>query len=195
MFVELGNQLKTSCLMFLWLSLLTGIAYPLIVTVLGTGLFPQQAQGSQLKRQGAVVGSALLGQPFTSDRYFHGRPSVTSPYPYNAAASSGSNLAQTNPALRQAVREQAAMQARDNPDAPVPMDLVTTSASGLDPDISPAAASYQITRVAKARDLPRQTVADLVARHTEGRLFGFWGEPRVNVLRLNLALDALTGAK
>jgi len=195
MFVELGKQLKTSCLMFLWLSVLTGLAYPLAVTALGAGLFPNQSAGSLVKRQDAVVGSSLLGQPFASVRYFHGRPSATSPYPYNAAASSGSNLAQSNPALRQAVREQAAMQARDNPDAPVPMDLVTTSASGLDPDISPEAASYQITRVAKARDLPRQTVADLVARHTEGRLFGFWGEPRVNVLRLNLALDALSPAQ
>lgn len=195
MLVELGKQLKASCLMFLWLSVLTGLLYPLAVTALGTGLFPKQAMGSLIKRQDAVMGCALLGQPFTSERYFHGRPSATSPYPYNAAASSGSNLAQSNPALRQAVREQAAMQARDNPDAPVPMDLVTTSASGLDPDISPEAASYQITRVAKARDLPRQTVADLVARHTEGRLFGFWGEPRVNVLRLNLALDALSPAQ
>jgi K+-transporting ATPase ATPase C chain len=195
MLVELGKQLKSSCLMFLWLSVLTGLVYPLAVTALGAGLFPQQVRGSLLKRGDAVVGSALLGQPFTSDRYFHGRPSATAPYPYNAAASSGSNLAPSNPALRQAVREQAAMQARDNPDAPVPMDLVTTSASGLDPDISPEAASYQITRVATARGLSGQTVADLVARHTEDRLFGFLGDPRVNVLRLNLALDALTAAQ
>ena len=195
MVTRFGKELKTSCLMFCWLSLLTGIVYPLVVTAIGTGLFPRQARGSLLDRQGAVTGSALLGQPFTSDRYFHGRPSATSPYPYNAAASSGSNLAPSNPDLRKAVRDRAAALGKDNPDAPVPMDMVTTSASGLDPDISPEAASSQIPRVAKARDLPRQTVAALVARHTEGRLFGFWGEPRVNVLRLNLALDALSPAQ
>ena len=195
MLVELGRQLKASCLMFLWLSLLTGIAYPLAVTVLGAGLFPNRAGGSLIERQGVVVGSTLLGQPFTADRYFHGRPSATAPFPYNAAASSGSNLAPSNPDLRKAVRDRAAALGKDTPGAPVPLDLATTSASGLDPDISPEAASYQITRVAKARGLPGQTIADLLARHTEGRLLGFWGEPRVNVLRLNLALDALTAAQ
>jgi K+-transporting ATPase ATPase C chain len=195
MLVELGKQLKASCLMFLWLSVLTGLLYPLAVTALGAGLFPNKAMGSLIKRHDAVMGCALLGQPFTSDRYFHGRPSATSPYPYNAAASSGSNLAPSNPDLRAAAKDRADALAKDNPGPPVPMDLVTTSASGLDPDISPEAASYQITRVAKARNLPRQSVADLVARHTEGRLFGFWGEPRVNVLRLNLALDALSPAQ
>ena len=195
MLVELGKQLKASCLMFLWLSVLTGLLYPLAVTALGTGLFPKQATGSLLKRQDAVVGSSLLGQPFTSDRYFHGRPSATSPYPYNAAASSGSNLAPSNPDLRAAAKDRVDALDRDNPGVPVPMDLATTSASGLDSDISPEAASYQVTRVAKARGLPGQTVADLVDRHTEGRLWGFWGEPRVNVLRLNLALDALSAAQ
>lgn len=189
------KEMKASCLMFLWLSLLAGLVYPLVVTVLGTGLFPQQARGSLLKRQGLVVGSALLGQPFTSERYFHGRPSATMPYPYNAAASSGSNLAPSNPDLRQAAKDRASTLGKDDPGAPVPMDLAKTSASGLDPDISPQAAARQIARVAKARDLSAQTVAELVGRHTEGRLWGFWGEPRVNVLRLNLALDALAGAK
>jgi len=195
MFAELGTQLKSSCLMFLWLSLLTGIAYPLAVAALGNSLFPQQARGSLLERQGVVVGSALIGQPFTSDRYFHGRPSATSPFPYNAAASSGSNLAPSNPDLRKAVQARAAALGRDNPGAPVPMDLATTSASGLDPDISPQAAAGQAARVAKARGLAGRTVADLVTRYTERRLWGFWGEPRVNVLRLNLALDALTAAQ
>lgn len=195
MLVELGRQLKASCLMFLWLSLLTGIAYPLAVTVLGAGLFPNRAGGSLIERQGAVVGSALLGQPFTADGYFHGRPSATAPFPYNAAASSGSNLAPSNPDLRKAAQDRAAALGKDNPGAPVPMDLATTSASGLDPDISPEAAVWQVTRVSKARGLSGQTVAELVARHTEDRLFGFWGERRVNVLRLNLALDALTAAQ
>ena len=195
MVTRFGKELKTSCLMFFWLSLLTGIAYPVAVTALGDSLFPQQARGSLLERQGVVAGSALVGQPFTSERYFHGRPSATSPYPYNAAASSGSNLAPSNPDQRKAVRDRAAALGKDNPGAPVPMDLATTAASGLDPDISPQAAACQVTRVAKARDLPRQTVAALVARHTAGRLWGFWGEPRVNVLRLNLALDALAGAQ
>ena len=195
MLVELGRQLKASCLMFLWLSLLTGIAYPLAVTVLGAGLFPNRAGGSLIERQGVVVGSTLLGQPFAADRYFHGRPSATAPFPYNAAASSGSNLAPSNPDLRKAAQDRAAALGKDNPGAPVPMDLATTSASGLDPDISPEAAAWQVTRVSKARGLSGQTVAELVARHTEDRLFGFWGERRVNVLRLNLALDALTAAQ
>ena len=195
MLVELGRQLKASCLMFLWLSLLTGIAYPLAVTVLGAGLFPNRAGGSLIERQGVVVGSTLLGQPFAADRYFHGRPSATAPFPYNAAASSGSNLAPSNPDLRKAAQDRAAALGKDNPGAPVPMDLATTSASGLDPDISPEAAVWQVTRVSKARGLSGQTVAELVARHTEDRLFGFWGERRVNVLRLNLALDALTAAQ
>lgn len=195
MFTSLCKELKASCLMFFWLSLLTGIAYPLAVTAVGKSLFPQQAQGSLLERQGVTVGSALLGQPFTSERYFHGRPSATSPFPYNAAASSGSNLAPSNPDLRAAAKDRADALAKDNPGAPVPMDLATTSASGLDPDIGPQAAARQIARVAGARGLSAQTVADLVARHTAGRLWGFWGEPRVNVLRLNLALDALAGAQ
>lgn len=195
MLVELGKQLKASCLMFLWLTVLTGLAYPLAVTTLGAGLFPNQAAGSLLKRQDAVTGVALIGQPFASDRYFHGRHSATAPFADNAAASSGSNLAPSNPDLRAATKDRAEALAKDHPGAPVPMDLVTTSASGLDPDISPEAAVWQIARVAKARGLVGQTVADLVSRHVEGRLWGFWGEPRVNVLRLNLALDALSAAQ
>ena len=194
MLVELGKQLKASCLMFLWLTVLTGLAYPLAVTTLGAGLFPNQAAGSLLKRQDAVTGVALIGQPFASDRYFHGRPSATAPFADNAAASSGSNLAPSNPDLRAATKDRAEALAKDHPGAPVPMDLATTSASGLDPDISPEAAAWQIARIAKARGLAGQTVADLVSRHLEGRLWGFWGEPRVNVLRLNLALDALSAA-
>lgn len=195
MLVELGKQLKASCLMFLWLTVLTGLVYPLAVTTLGAGLFPNQAAGSLLKRQDAVTGVALIGQPFASDRYFHGRPSATAPFPDNAAASSGSNLAPSNPDLRAAAKDRAEALAKDHPGAPVPMDLATTSASGLDPDISPEAAAWQVARVAKARGLAGQTVADLVSRHVEGRLWGFWGEPRVNVLRLNLALDALSAAQ
>lgn len=193
--MRFGKELKTSCLLFFWLSLLVGIAYPLAVTAVGNALFPHQAQGSLLTRHGAAAGSALIGQPFASERYFQGRPSATSPFPCNAAASSGSNLAPSNPELRAAVKDRAAALAEAHPGAPVPMDLATTSASGLDPDISPEAAAWQAARVAKARGLPGQTVAELVARHVEGRLWGFWGEPRVNVLRLNLALDALAGAR
>lgn len=192
---EMKTQLKASCLMLLWLSLLTGLVYPLVVTALGQGLFPSQAGGSLLYRDGAVRGSALIGQSFASDSYFTGRPSVTAPFAYNAANSSGSNLAPTNPALVSAVREQVDRLAPEHPGVGVPMDLVTTSASGLDPDISPESAAWQIDRVAGARGLDRNLVAALVVRQTEGRLFGFWGKPRVNVVRLNLALDALAGSK
>ncbi|EHJ47122.1 potassium-transporting ATPase, C subunit [Solidesulfovibrio carbinoliphilus subsp. oakridgensis] len=195
MFTKIYEQLKPSCLMFLWLSVLTGLGYPLVVTVLGTGLYPAQARGSLLRQDGVVLGSACIGQPFSSDRYFWGRPSATAPFPGNAASSSGSNLAPSNPALREAVRDRAAALGKDNPGGEVPMDLVTTSASGLDPHISPQAAAWQVDRVAKARGLSRQVVADLVARHAEGRLWGFWGEPRINVLGLNLALDGLAGSK
>lgn len=190
MFARYLEQLKPACCMFLWLSLLTGVAYPVLVTGLGAGLFPGQARGSLVTRDGVVIGSALLGQPFAGPGYFTGRPSATDPAPDNAAASAGSNLAPSNPALRQSVGERAAALQDKRQTGPVPMDLVTASGSGLDPHISPAAAAWQIDRVAAARRLPVGTVADLVARHTEERLWGFWGERRVNVLALNLALDA-----
>lgn len=233
MFRTALQQLKPSFLMLFWLTLLTGLCYPLAMTGLGKTLFPAQAGGSLILRDGAVAGSSILGQPFESGRYFQGRPSATSPSPDNASASSGSNLGPSNPALSEAVAqrvadlkaargeasadrhsgtgtaapagpsvasnapvpvEQAAVPAPPGVSgSPVPMDLVTTSASGLDPHISPQAALYQAARVAKARGLAVQSVQALIEKHTEGRLWGFWGEPRVNVLALNLALDALPG--
>lgn len=190
MFKTLATQLKPAFLMLFWLTLLTGLAYPLAMTGLGKALFPTQAAGSLIERGGAVVGSSLVGQAFSSDRYFKGRPSATSPYPYNASSSSGSNLGPSNQALAEAVTERAETFVKENGAGPAPMDMVTTSGSGLDPHISPEAAARQIDRVAKARSLPTDVVAALVDKHTEGRLWGFWGEPRVNVLELNLALDA-----
>ena len=195
MVVRFLKELKPAGLLFFWLSLLTGLAYPLGLTALGNGLFPSQAAGSLLLRQGAVVGSSLLGQPFVSDGYFHGRPSATAPFPWNAAASSGSNLGPSNPALAEAVRDRAIRLGPDQPGQPVPMDLATTSASGLDPHISPAGAAWQVGRVAAARGLPPPPVAGLVAGQVEAALWGFWGEPRVNVLKLNMALDALAGSQ
>lgn len=168
-------------------TLLTGIAYPLALTGLAQVAAPAAANGSLIVRDGTVVGSALIGQSFSSDRYVHGRPSATSPEPYNAAASSGSNLGPSSTALRDSVAAAVAVLGV----TPAPADLVTASASGLDPDISPAAARAQVRRVAMARGLPEAAVADLVARHTAGRVLGVLGEPRVNVLALNLALDAL----
>jgi K+-transporting ATPase ATPase C chain len=167
-------------------TVLTGIAYPLVVTGLSQALFKDQANGSLIVQDGKIVGSSLIGQPFSEPRYFWGRPSATSPVPYNGAASSGSNQGPTNPALIDAVKERVSrFEAK-----PVPVDLVTASGSGLDPHVSPAAAEHQVARVAKTRSLPEQKVRDLVAQHTEGRQLGILGEPRVNVLRLNLALDA-----
>lgn len=187
---------RPALVLFVVLSLVTGLAYPLAVTGLAQVLFPDQANGSLVKAKGVVVGSALIGQPFSQPGHFWSRPSATAPDPYNAVASSGSNLGPSNPALAEAVAARiAALRAADPGNhSAVPVDLVTASASGLDPHISRAAADYQVNRVARALGLPPQRVQALVAEHTEGTLLGFLGEPRVNVLRLNLALDALPRA-
>ncbi len=184
--------LRPSLLMLLVMTVITGVLYPLAVTGLAQAMFPRQADGSLIVRDGHVVGSRLIGQPFDDPRYFWSRPSATSPQPYNGAASGGSNLGPTNPALADAVRQRiAALHAADPGNTqPVPVDLVTASASGLDPEISPAAAQYQLARVARARHLDVARVRQLVAAHTQGRWLGLFGEPRVNVLALNLALDA-----
>jgi K+-transporting ATPase ATPase C chain len=175
------------------LTVLTGLVYPLAVTGLAQAMFPRQANGSLLERDGRPIGSSLIGQDFTDPKYFWGRPSATAPQAYNGTASGGSNLGPTNPALTAAVKQRvAALQAADPGNhAPIPVDLVTASGSGLDPEISPAAARYQLARVARTRGLPVSEVQALVARCTHGRQFGVLGEPRVNVLQLNLALDAL----
>lgn len=189
--------IRPAVTLFILLSVITGLIYPLLVTGIGQALFPQQAAGSLIERDGKLVGSRLIGQPFTDPKYFWGRPSATSPYPYNAAASGGSNLGPLNPALKEAVesRVKALRIADPGNAAPVPVDLVTASASGLDPHISPAAAEYQVTRVARARGLAPETVRNLVTQQTENRQWGIFGEPRVNVLELNLALDPLPSQK
>jgi K+-transporting ATPase ATPase C chain len=191
------RELKPAFLSLVVLTVLTGLVYPLVVTGIGQVLFPRQANGSIVEREGKAVGSALIGQPFSSPKYFWPRPSATSPYPYNAAASSGSNQGPLNPALADAVagRIKALRDADPENKAPVPADLVTASGSGLDPQISPAVAEYQVNRVARARNLDPSKVRELVLQHTQGRQLGFLGEPRVNVLALNLALDAMPGAK
>ena len=187
------KNLRPAFLLLFAFTLLCGGLYPLAVTGLAQVLFPAQANGSLILEKGKPVGSSLIGQPFDDPRYFWGRPSATTPFPDNAASSSGSNLAEGNPALLKSVQERlAALRAADPGNTrPVPVDLVTASASGLDPDISPAAAEYQVPRVARARGLDPARVRALVAAHTEGRTFGLLGEPRVDVLQLNLALDEL----
>jgi potassium-transporting ATPase KdpC subunit len=185
------------------LTAITGLAYPLAMTAIAGAIFPAQAQGSLIEKDGKVVGSALIGQEFKDDKYFHGRPSATVapdpndstktvPAPYNAANSGGSNLGPTSKALADRLKEDVDKLRGENPNAAVPVDLVTTSASGLDPDISPEAAQFQVPRVAKARNVPEDQVKQLVASNTQGRLLGLIGEPRINVLTLNLALDRAT---
>jgi K+-transporting ATPase ATPase C chain len=187
------KELKPALLILVVLTLITGAAYPALVTAIAQGLFPHQANGSLIKQEGKVVGSELIGQPFSDPKYFWSRPSATSPMPYNGGSSSGSNLGPLNPALEDAVKARiAALKVADPGNtAPIPVDLVTASASGLDPQISPAAAEYQVMRVARLRNLPAKEVRRLVAAHTESRQLGVLGEPRVNVLKLNLALDQL----
>jgi potassium-transporting ATPase KdpC subunit len=186
------THLRPALVILVVMTVVSGVAYPIAVTTIAQLVFPHQASGSLIvDGSGKVVGSRLIGQVFDDPKYFWGRPSATSPFGYNAASSSGSNLSPTNPALIKNVQERVdALRAAD-PDnkAPVPVDLVTASGSGLDPHISPAAALYQVNRVAKARKLEPVVVQRLVERHTEGRQWGFLGEPRVNVLALNLALD------
>jgi len=182
---------RPAIVLFVLLTVLTGVVYPLVVTVFGQLLFPNAANGSIVTVNGKAVGSTLIGQPFTSPGHFWGRPSATSPQPYNATASSGSNLGPLNPALTDAVKARIAALKAANPgnDKPVPIDLVTASASGLDPDISLAAAYYQAMRVARTRNLPSDQVTALIDRHAHHPWLGIFGEPRVNVLELNLALD------
>lgn len=191
-------QLRPALIGFLGLSVVTGLAYPFLVTGLAKAAFRHQAEGSLLRKEGQVVGSELIGQAFSGPGQFWSRPSVTAdangkPLPYNGANSGGSNLAASNPGLRKAVEERLAALRAADPDqpGPVPVDLVTASASGLDPHLSPAAAEYQVHRVAKARGLDEAKVRELVRRHTEGPQFGVLGEARVNVLQLNLALEQL----
>jgi K+-transporting ATPase ATPase C chain len=191
------HQLRPALMMLLTLTLLTGVIYPLAVTGLAQLFLPSLADGSLIIRDGKVIGSELIGQQFDDPKYFWGRPSATSPFPYNAAASSGSNLGPTNPAFIDAVRGRvSALRAADPVnDTPIPVDLVTASGSGLDPHMSPAAAEYQLKRVARARGLGENTLRDLVARHTEGRQLGVLGERRINILKLNVALDDLTAER
>jgi K+-transporting ATPase ATPase C chain len=194
------REIRPAIVLLLVLTAITGLAYPLAMTAIAGALFPTQAQGSLVEKDGKVIGSALIGQEFKDDKYFHGRPSATlAPdpndpaktvsAPYNAANSGGSNLGPTSKALADRLKEDVDKLKAENPNQPVPVDLVTTSASGLDPDISPEAAEFQVPRVAKARNMPEDAVKLLVVSNTRGRLLGLLGEPRINVLALNLALD------
>src|ERR1700758_2944063 len=195
------KEIRPAILVLVLLTAITGLAYPLAMTAIAGVIFPKQAQGSLIEKDGKVIGSALIGQEFKEDKYFHGRPSATVapdpndasktvPAPYNAANSGGSNLGPTSKALNDRVKEDVEKLKAENPSANVPVDLVTTSASGLDPDISPDAALFQVPRVAKARNLPEDKVRQVVTQNTRGRFADLLGEPRVNVLALNLALDA-----
>ena len=197
------REIRPAIVVLVALTLITGLVYPLAMTGIAQVIFPRQAQGSMIERDGHVVGSALIGQNFTSDKYFHGRlsattapdpndPTKTVAAPYNAANSGGSNLGPSNKALIERVQGDLDKLKQENPSVPVPADLVTTSASGLDPEISPEAAEFQVPRIAKARNLPENRIHDLIAEQTEGRFLGLLGEPRVNVLLLNLALDRLS---
>ena len=198
------KEIRPAAIVLVLLTLITGLAYPLAMTAIVGAIFPKQAQGSLIERDGKVVGSALIGQEFKQDKYFHGRPSATTapdpadstktvPAPYNAANSGGSNLGPTSKALNDRIKEDIDRLKVENPAAGIPIDLVTSSGSGLDPDISPEAALFQVPRVAMARNMPEDRVRQLVAQNTSGRLAGLLGEPRVNVLALNLALDAAAG--
>jgi K+-transporting ATPase ATPase C chain len=195
------REIRPAIILLLALTVITGLAYPLAMTAIAGVIFPKQAQGSLIEKDGKVVGSVLIGQEFKSDKYFHGRPSATTApdpndatktvsAPYNAANSGGSNLGPTSKALNDRVKEDVEKLKAENPSAPVPVDLVTTSGSGLDPDISPEAALFQVRRIAKARNLPETRIRELVIQNTKGRFAGLLGEPRANVLTLNLALDA-----
>ena len=199
------REIRPAILVLVVLTAITGLAYPLAMTAIAGVIFPRQAQGSLIEKDGKVVGSALIGQEFKADKYFHGRPSATLapdpndatkpvPAPYNAANSGGSNLGPTSKALNDRIKDDVEKLRSENPSAAVPVDLVTTSGSGLDPDISPEAALFQVPRVAKARSMSEDTVRQLVTQTTQGRFAGILGEPRVNVLALNLALDG-TAAK
>jgi potassium-transporting ATPase KdpC subunit len=190
---RLTSLLRAALALLGLMTVITGFIYPLVVTAITQSFFPRQAGGSLIVQGGRTLGSQLIGQSFSDPRHFWGRPSASTPQPYNGTASGGSNLSPLNPELLAAVKARiAALRAADpGNDAPVPVDLVTASASGLDPDISVAAANYQAARVARARGLPPARVQALIGAHTEGRLLGVLGEPRVNVLELNLALDAL----
>ncbi len=196
------REIRPAIVVVVVLTVITGLVYPLAITGIAQVIFPYQANGSMVRRDGNAIGSELIGQNFTSDKYFHGRPSATTapdpkdptktiPAPYNAANSGGSNLGPSNKALIDRVKDDVAKLQKENPGTPVPIELVTSSASGLDPDISPEGALFQVPRVAKARNLPEDRIRQLVDDNTEGRLFGLLGEPRVNVLQLNLALDRL----
>ena len=187
----LKQSIRPAVVLFILLSIITGVAYPLVTTTLGKWLLPTQANGSLIEKDGKIIGSSLIGQNFTEPKYFWGRPSATGPYPNNATASSGSNQGPLNPALAEAVKSRiSTLKAADpNNTLPIPVDLVTASASGLDPHISPAAAAYQASRVAKVRGLSASSLQALIDDNTEGRQWGIFGEPRVNVLKLNIALD------